>query len=171
MTFRKLIAAPAISAALLFTAVPAAAQSAPRVGATVTDQQGGTVGTITAVEGEVIVLRTDRHEARLPANSFTVTADGVTFSLTRDELNSRIDQALAQAAQALQVGATVRDRDGAVVGTVEAIDEQWVTVRLDGQPARLPRAAVAARPDGLSISTTVAELRAQLAASAPQQAD
>ena len=50
MTFRKILAASTVSAALLFTAVPAAAQNAaPTVGATVTDPQGGEVGTITAV--------------------------------------------------------------------------------------------------------------------------
>jgi hypothetical protein len=135
----------------------------PSVGATVTDQHGGTVGTITAVEGDMVIIRTDRHETQLPVDSFTVTDDAVLFGLTQAELNSRIEQALAAAAQAFQVGATVHDRDGAVIGPVEALDAETVTVKFGEQLIRLPRGSVGAGQNGLVIGATVAELRAQIA--------
>ena len=161
MSLRAFFVASALVAALPLA--PAAAQTAPRVGATVTDQQGGTVGTVIAVDGDMVVIRTDRHETQLPVDSFTVTDDAVLFGLTQAELNSRVEQALAEAAQAFQVGATVHDRDGAVVGPVEALDAETVTVRFGEQLIRLPRGSVAAGQNGLVIGATVAELRAQLA--------
>ena len=77
MSLRAFIVASALVAALPLA--PAAAQTAPRVGATVTDQQGGTVGTVIAVDGDMVVIRTDRHETQLPVDSFTVTDDAVLF--------------------------------------------------------------------------------------------
>mgnify|MGYP003575202484 CR=1 FL=1 len=161
MSLRTFLVASALAAALPLA--PAAAQPAPRVGATVTDQNGGTVGTITAVEGDMVIIRTDRHETQLPVTSFTVTDDAVLFGLTQAELNSRIEQALAEAAQAFQVGATVHDRDGAVVGPVEALDAETGTVKFGEQRIRLPRGSVGAAENGLVIGATVAELRAQIA--------
>src|SRR5688572_5968087 len=79
MIVRKLLVAAALSAApsLIFAApasaqpatpaAPAAAQAAVQAGAVVKDPQGGEVGTIASVEGDQVVLRTDRHQARIPA--------------------------------------------------------------------------------------------------------
>ena len=61
MNVRKVLAFSA-AALLLPLAAPALAQSALRVGATVTDPQGGTVGTITAINGANLTLHTDRHD-------------------------------------------------------------------------------------------------------------
>jgi hypothetical protein len=165
MTFRKFLAASALSAALLLPlAAPAAAQTI-QVGATVKDPQGGEVGTVASVDGQFVVVQTDRHQARLPVTSFTPTDEAVLFGLTRDQLNTQIDQALAQAQQAIAVGAIVHGRDGAVVGPVTATDAETVTVALGEQPIRLPRASVAPGPNGLRIGSTLAELQAQVAAS------
>jgi hypothetical protein len=163
MPFRKLFAATALSAALLLPAATVAAQTLG-VGTPVTDPDGGAVGTITALEGDNVVLRTDRHEVRLPASSFAVTEEAALIGMTRDQLNGQVDQMLAQAQQAFAVGATVRDRDGATVGQVEALDDETLTVQFGDQQVRLPRAAVAAGPDGLVIGATVAELQAQIGA-------
>ena len=162
MTFGKLFLAPA-AAAGLFLSTPAFAEL--RVGATVTDPQGGQVGTITAIEGQQLVLRTDKHEVRLPVASFTATDNAVLFALSRDQLNAQVDQALAQAQQAIAVGAILRDRAGIVVGPVEATDAETITVRLGERQIRLPRTAVAPAPNGLVTGATLAELQASLAAS------
>lgn len=166
MILRKFLASSALGAALLFS-VPAAAETV-RVGATVTDPQGGEVGTITAVDGQFVTLRTDRHEARLPVNSFTATDTALLFALTRDQLNSQVEQALAQAQQAAQqavaVGAVVHDSAGAVIGPVEAVDAEAVTVKFGEQQVRFPRAAVAPAQNGLVVGLTVAQLQAQLGA-------
>jgi hypothetical protein len=163
MTFRKFLAASAVSASLLLSTAPAAAQSV-QAGATITDPQGGEVGTVVRVEGDNLVLRTDRHEVRLPVASFTATDEAVLFAMTRAELNASVDQALAQARQAISVGTMVYDRDGAPIGPVEETDETTITVKLDEQPIRVPRTAVAPAPDGVRIGSSLAELRAQIAA-------
>ena len=164
MILRKFVAASAISAALLL-ASPAAAETL-RVGATVNDPQGGQVGTITAVDSQYVTLRTDRHETRLPVASFTATDNAVLFALTRDQLNAQIDQALAQAQAAIAVGAVVHGRDGGVIGPVEAVDGQNVTVRFGAQQVQFPRSALAPGQSGLVVGFTVAELQAQVGAAA-----
>lgn len=165
MSFRKFVAATALSAALLLPGV-AYAQAGLAVGRTVTDTSGGEVGTITAVNGDNVTLRTDRHEIALPASSLTATDQAVLIGLTRDQLNTQVDQMLAQQQAAFVVGAMVRDSQGAEVGPVQALDAETVTIQLGEQQVRLPRNAVAAGPNGLLIGGTVADLRAQIA-SAP----
>lgn len=162
MNFRNLLAASAVSAALLFTS-PAAAETV-RVGATVTDTQGGEVGTIVAVDGDQLTLRTDRHDVRLPVASFRATDETVLYGETRDQLNARVDRLLAQAAQAIQVGAVVHDRDGLVIGPIEAIEGDNLTVRFGEHRILIQRGSVAPAPNGLITGATLAQLRAQVAA-------
>ena len=157
----RLFASSALAAALLF-ATPASAETL-RVGATVTDPQGGQVGTITAVDSQYVTIRTDRHETRVPATSFTATEEAVLFGLTRDQLNGQIDQALAAAQQAIAVGTVVRDPQGATIGPVEALYAETVTVRFGERQVRFPRAALAPGQDGLVVGVTVADLQAQVA--------
>lgn len=164
MTFRQFLAATALSAGLLF---PAAAQAQTlRAGATVSDPDGDEVGTIVSVEGDVIVLRTDRHEVRLPASALRATETGAVAGVTRDQLNAQIDEAMAQAQQAFVVGATVRDPAGVVVGPVQEVTADTVTVQFRDRQIRLPRNALTAGDGGLVIGATVAELEAQLGTSA-----
>ena len=164
MNLRKILCATSVAAALL-VAVPATAETI-RVGAVVTDPQGGQVGTITAVDSQFVTLRTDRHETRLPVTSFTATDNAVLFGLTRDQLNGQVEQALAQAQQAIAVGVVVHGRDGGVIGPVTAVDAQNITVTFGDRPVVFPRASVAPGPSGLIVGFTVAELQAQISASA-----
>ena len=170
MILRKLLFAAALSTAPLLTfAAPASAQSAVQAGAVVKDPQGGEVGTIASVEGGQVVLRTDRHQASIPASAITAGPNGLVINITRDALNTRLDQMLAQAQQAITVGAVVHDREGAVVGPIEAVEEQTVTIRVGERQVQIRKAAVGSGPGGLVIGTTLAELQAQLAAPpAPQ---
>lgn len=158
MNFRQLLTASAVSAGLLLS-TPASAQSLA-AGTVVTDPQGGEVGTITAIEGDTVLLRTDRHEVRLPAASFTATATGALFGVTREQLNADLDRMQAQTQQAFAVGTNVIDRDGAVVGPVTALDAESVTVRIGDGIVRLPRAALAAGQNGLVVGATLTQLQA-----------
>ena len=179
MNFRTSLAASALGAAMLLpVAAPASAQTAApaaaptiQVGATVKDPQGGEVGRVTSVDGEYVVVQTDRHAARLPVSSFTPTAEAVLFGLTRDQLNAQLDQAIAQAQASIAVGAVVHDREGTPIGPIQAMDAETVTVQVGEQPVRLPRSSVAPGQSGLRIGATLAELQAQIpAASASTQA-
>lgn len=170
---KSLIAVPFALAAL--AAAPALAQEAepapaavtaatPTVGAEVRDTSDGVVGTISAVDGDRVVLRTDRHEIALPAASFTAVENGFIIAMTRDEANAAADEAQAAARNAISVGATVRDTSGGTVGTIEAIDGEHATIRLSNGAVRLPLAAIAAAPTGPVIALTAAELEAQVSA-------
>lgn len=146
-------------AALALLSVPAAA--AITAGAVVKDTKGGEVGTIVRVEGAQLVLKTDKHEVPLPVSSFTATDDGALFGMTRDQLNAEVDKALAAANAQIVVGATVKGSAGATVGTIEAVDAQFVTLKLtSGTSIRLPRNAVAGGPNGPVTGLTAEQIEA-----------
>jgi preprotein translocase subunit YajC len=145
---------------------PAAAQTAPAAasfsaGAKVSDTAGGEVGTIASVDGDYVILKTDKHEVRLPKTSFTAHNGGFIMAMTRDQVNAAVEQSLASAAEKIVVGATVSGSQGAPVGTIDALDDQYVTVKLSsGKLVRLPRSGLAPGPNGAIIGMTVAELEA-----------
>lgn len=149
----------AIGLALAAVSIPAAA--AVTSGATVKDTAGGVVGTILKVEGDHLLLKTDKHEVRLPVASFTATADGALFGLTQAQLNAEVDKAKAAADAQIVVGATVKGAAGNTVGTIEAIDAQIVTLKLvSGKSIRLPRSAIGGSPNGPVMGMTAEEMEA-----------
>jgi preprotein translocase subunit YajC len=145
----------------------AGGQAAISTGARVTDAQGGDVGTISKVDGQFVVVKTDKHEVRLPVTSFRPHNGALLFGMTRDQLNAEVDKTLAAASAKIVAGAAVSGAQGGNVGTIDAIDDQFVTVKLaSGKKVRLPRAAVAPGPNGAVIGMTVAELEAAAGAAA-----
>jgi preprotein translocase subunit YajC len=170
MNVRKLFLS-SISIALFAAAAPApaAAQAGFSAGVKVADTKGGPVGTIASVDGDYVVLKTDRHEVRLPKSSFTAHQGGFIMAMTRDELNAEVDRALAGANAKITAGASVTGSEGAVVGTIESVDDQLVTLKLQsGTLVRLPRTALAPAPSGAAVAMTTAELEA--AATGPAEA-
>jgi hypothetical protein len=159
MKLRNLLAISAAAAALPLAA-PALAQSGLHVGATVTDAQGGTVGTITAIDGQTVTLHTDRHDVRLAANSFSVNGNTILFGMTQAQVDAAVEQTQAAAAQAVQVGAVLHDNMGAVVGPITVLDAQTATVQIGANVVRVPRAGLQANNGSLMINATLAQLRA-----------
>lgn len=159
-------------------AIPAAAQApappagaAATVGMAVKDTQGGDVGSVIKVEPGFLVVKTDKHEVRLPSSSFTPHDGVLLFGMTRDQLNAETERALAAAAAKIAPGAAVSDSSGGAVGTISAVDPQFVTVKLaSGAEVRLPRSAVAPGPNGAVVGTTAAQLEAAARAAAPAAA-
>ena len=100
----------------LLLAAPLAAQTA---GMQVVDPKGGVVGTVTGVMGDHVVVKTDRHEVRLPKASFTVDQSKLLFGMTQAELNAATDASLAAASAALVAGAAVKGPAGESVGTID----------------------------------------------------
>ncbi|HEX8668392.1 MAG TPA: hypothetical protein VF727_08495 [Allosphingosinicella sp.] len=145
---------------LAVAAVPAAAQQAAvGAGTTVKDTSGATVGTVVKVDGDAYVIKTDKHEVRLPATSFTAAEGSLLFGMTQAQLNAAIEQAQAAADAKIVAGAAVTDPSGGAVGTIEAVEAEWVTLKLaSGTSVRLPRSAVAAGPNGVVSGATAAEI-------------
>jgi preprotein translocase subunit YajC len=153
----------AIAAAL--PVQPAFAQAASvAAGAKVSDTNGGEVGTVTSVDGEFVIVKTDKHEVRLPANSFTATESGLLFGMTQAQLNAEIEKAKINPVDLLKAGAEVRDTAGGLIGTIEAVEGDLATVKLAKLSVKLPVSVFGAGPDGLVLGTTAAELEAQAAA-------
>ena len=145
----------------IFLAAPLAAQTA---GMQVLDAKGGVVGTVSGVMGDHVVVKTDRHEVRLPKASFTVDQNKLLFGMTQAELNAATDKSLAEAAAALVVGATVKGSAGATVGTIDAIDTEFATIKLaSGKLVRIPRTGLGASAEGAVIGLTADQLEAQAA--------
>lgn len=161
-------------AASAAAATPAFAQATASfaAGARVSDTAGGEVGTIAREDGDYVILKTDKHEVRLPKTSFTAHQGGFIMAMTRDQVNAAVEQSLAQADATIVAGATVSGSQGGTVGTIDAVDGDLVTLKLaSGTLVRLPRAALAPAPSGAVIAMTVAELEAAAqAAAAPAEA-
>lgn len=166
MNARKKIALSALVLGLI--AAPAAAQVAA-AGTAIKDTSGGSVGTVLRVEDGHYIVKTDRHEVKLPATSFTKVEDGLLFGMTQAQLNAEVDKAKAAADAKVVAGAAVTGAAGAAVGTIEAVDAEAVTLKLpSGALVKLPRAAVAGGPSGLITSATLADLEAAAASAQPQ---
>ena len=174
MSFRKLttlaFAAAIAAAPAAFAPAVSATASEVRPGMTVVDPSGGTVGLVTAVQGENLVLKTDAHEVQVPLSSFTAHEGKLLFGMTATQLNAETEKSLAEAQAALVVGAPVLASGGTPVGTIDALDAELITIKLtEGGLVRLPRSGAAGTPDGVVIGLTAAELRQSTAQPAAEQ--
>lgn len=151
-----------LASASLALASPAFAQGDPfAIGTQVTDANGGPVGTVTAVNGDVVTVKTDKLDANLPKGSFAPHEGKLLIGNTQAELNALIEKELAAAEASLAVGAPVKGSAGGEVGTIEAIDDQFVTLKLaSGKSVRLPRNGIAGSSNGAIIGATLSDLEA-----------
>ena len=146
----------------------AQARAAITVGMQVTDVTGAPVGTVKAVQGDNLLVKTDKHEALLPAASFTPADGKLLFGMTQAQLNTEIEKGLAAADAAVVAGAVVKDSGGTTIGTIEAVADDGVTVALSsGKKVRLGRSSVRGNPDGSVVTGLSAQqIEAQVGAAA-----
>ena len=153
----------------LTAALPMGPAFAQTAGQQVVDTSGATVGTVVRVDGGNVIVKTDKHEVALPKTSFTPNESKLLFGMTQAQLNAEVEKNLAAAEALIAPGATVKGSAGAVVGTIDAVDAEFVTLKLQsGALVRLPRKAVAAGNGEVLIGMTADELQAQVAAPAAQ---
>lgn len=150
----------ALASASLALAGPAFAQAGGfTVGAQVLDSSGNPVGTVTAVNGDVVTVKTDKLEANLGKASFANQDGKLYIGLTQAQLNETVEKDKAAAEASLAVGAAVKDSAGAAAGTIESIDAEFVTLKLpSGKSVRIPRAGIAGSSSGAVVGLAVAEL-------------
>lgn len=159
-------------------AAPAPAPAAPPppvattfgVGMAVVDTQGDAVGTIIAVAADTITVKTSKHQAVLPKASLTISEGQALFGMTQADLDASVERTLATTLDsALKVGATVKGKGGASVGTIDTVDAASVTIRLSGgQRISIPRSGIAVDAEGSGvIGLTAEELEAQVKAARP----
>ncbi|RSV17631.1 hypothetical protein CA236_09810 [Sphingomonas sp. ABOLG] len=159
--------APAPQAGAAAPAAGAAKAAAPTVGATVVDTQGNTVGTIASTDGTNAVVDTGTVKAAVPLSSFGTGPKGPTLAMTKAELEAAAGQGAAQAAAQFQsqltTGATVYGAGGTSVGTIKAVEGEFVTLTTPKGDARLPKGSFGPGPQGVTIGMTAAQLDAAMA--------
>jgi hypothetical protein len=149
----------------LVVATPALAQS---VGMQVVDTTGAPVGTVTAIKGDNIQVKTDKHDALLPKASFTVDGSKLLFGMTQAQLDSKIEESAAASQKAVVAGATVDGVGGATVGKIETVDNGQVTIALtSGKRLQVPVSGVRGNADGtVTIGYTADQIEALVGGSA-----
>ena len=150
----------AFAAASLAFAGPAVAQTdAFAVGAQVLDGSGNPVGTISAVNGDVVTIKTDKLDANLGKASFAQQDGKLYIGMSQADLNAAVEKDKAAAEASLAVGAPVKDSAGADSGTIEAIDAEFVTLKLaSGKSVRIPRNGIAGSANGAVVGLSAADL-------------
>jgi len=169
---KKTIIAAAIAAASLApmaamaqaAPAPAAAASAtPTVGAKVFDAEGGEVGSVESVQGDVVTVSTGTARAGLPTSAFVTREKGLTIGMNKAQLEAAVNGAKAEntAAKdaAIVADAPIKSSDGAVVGTVSKVEGDNVTVALsNGSAAALKKSYIGLGTDGsLALGMTAAD--------------
>jgi preprotein translocase subunit YajC len=147
----------------LVAATPAFAQAAPiAVGMKVIDTSGAAVGTVTAINGDNVVVRTDKHDAALPKTSFSADGDKLLFGMTQSQLDAEIEKGLAAAQASVAAGASVKGLAGTEIGTIDSVTDTQVVIALpSGKKVGINRTGVAGNPDGtVTIGLTAEQLAA-----------
>jgi hypothetical protein len=117
-------------------AAPAATAVEVTAGTTVYGPEGNEVGTVESVTDGVAALNTGKHTIGLPLDRFGENAEGqTTIAVGRDQLNTMVDEQLAEAAAQLDAvlvaGAQVVDVNGTPLGSVGAVEGEEVTVETE----------------------------------------
>ncbi|MGN6590818.1 MAG: hypothetical protein ACTHKE_11060 [Sphingomicrobium sp.] len=143
----------------LVAATPLVAQS---VGMRVVDTAGAPVGTVTAIQGENLQIKTDKHDALLPKASFSVSDGKLLFGMTQAQLDSVIERSQAAASASIAQGATVKGLGGTPVGTIAAIADGKVTIDLQsGKKIAVAQEGLRGNADGsVTIGSSAAQLEA-----------
>ena len=155
MSSRKFL----VGALALAVAVPVVAQS---VGMQVIDAAGAPVGTVTAIQGDNLQVKTGRHEALLPKSSFRADGGKLLFAMTQAQLDAQIEVTMASAKAAIVAGATVKGLGGTPVGTIDSVADGKVVVALQsGQKVAIPANGVRGNADGaVTLGYSSAQLEA-----------
>jgi len=161
-------AAPTSAPSPAATPAAAAAASSPTLaaGANVFGPGGNPVGTIASTGADFAVVKTDKHEVRLPKTAFAARPEGgLVIGASRDELNASVEQAMAKLTEQMKPGSTIYGTQGGTIGTIDKVEADLVTVKLaSGKMVRLPKAGFAPGQQGLVVGFTVDQLEAQAAA-------
>ena len=177
---KSLIAAALLGASLspavaMAQEVPATVSELLAVGATVYGPNGAEVGKIEKLADGNVVIFTGTNRATLPATSIGRNDKGLLIGMTKEQLDSAVAAASAKADAAMTAAlvpdAQITSTDGVVVGTVQKVEGENVTVDLSsGSTIALPKNQLhATASGGLGLFVTAAEFTAAVnsAASAP----
>lgn len=160
----RLIVGTLTAVGLLVAAPAVAQQGAAKIGMQVTDTSGAPVGSVVGIKGTNLLVRTDKHDALLPASSFRAEKGKLLFGMTQAQLDAQIEQSLAAASSAIVAGATVKGLSGTPVGTIESVADGKATIALqDGKKIAVPQTGLRGNADGsVTIGYSAEQLEAML---------
>lgn len=178
---KKSFIAAALAAASLAPVVataqdkPAAAASAPTVGAKVYGPEGTEVGAVESVQNGIVTVNTGTSRAGLPTNAFAVRENGLTISMNRAQLEAAVSGAAAEASTATSAAivadAPVKSSDGVVLGTITKVEGDDVTVLLSsGSSILLKKSNLGLVNNELAIGMTAQAFNKQALASGASKA-
>lgn len=158
-----------VPAAAIAQGVPANVAEVLKVGAKVHGPQGGDVGIIEKMEGGNVVIFTGAHRATLPATSLGRDDAGLVIGLTKAQLDSAVAAAEAKVDAALDAAlvadAEVRSSDGVLVGKIQKVEGDNVTVDLaSGSAITLQKSHLGVKDGGLALHMSEAEFKNAVAA-------
>lgn len=142
---------PLLASALIASAPAAVAQD---IGTTIYGRDGQTVGTVSEINDQVVVIDTGKHKAPVPISLVFDSAKGKTVNATRDQIDvmmaERIAQAIAERDAALVQGAAVVSAGGRAVGKLARVDLAADTIILETTQGlvRLKKEHFAVTPQG-----------------------
>jgi len=163
-----MVAAPALAQTNAPAAAPAApaaaASTAVKAGATVYDAQGGVVGTIASSDGTNAVVDTGTVKAAIALSSFGSSPKGPTLGMTKAELEAAAGQQAQTSAEDFKAkmvaGAPVYGAAGTELGTIKAVDSQFVTLTTPKGDVRLPITGFGPGAKGVTVGLTAEQLAA-----------
>jgi len=151
--------------------IAAPAFAAVTVGTTVKDTAGAIVGTVASAADGNIVVDTGKNKVTIPETSFTTTPDGLLLAMTKVQLDTAYETAVAEQkaklAAAVTPGASLRGSQGGVLGTITKVDGEFVMVKGEAGQARIPAANLTLQSDGLHFDMTAAQFAEAIKASMP----
>ena len=153
--------AAAVGISVPLAPAAAQAQGSITVGMQVVDPSGGAVGSVVALKGNNLVVKTNKHEVQLPKTSFRADQGKLLFGMTQAQLNAEIEKSLNAASASVVAGATVNGIGGTGVGKIDAVADGKVTIALTaGQKIQVPQDALRGNTDGtVTIGYTSAQLQ------------
>jgi len=149
-----------VASSALGLSAPAFAQAIVP-GMQVVDSAGGTVGTVKSLNGDNLLVKTDKHEVQVPKTSFSLNGGKLLFGMTQAELDAAAEKALTTASASITAGATVKGIGGTEVGKIEAVADGKGAIALSaGQKIQVPDAGLRGNPDGtVTIGYSSAQLK------------
>jgi hypothetical protein len=154
------------SSALALSAPVLAQAQAIAPGMQVVDSAGAAVGTVSAIQGDNLLIKTDKYETLVPKAGFAPHAGKLLFGMTQAQLDAEIEKKQAAAQVAIVAGATVKDLDGVSLGKIDSVSNTGVIIALtSGQKIQVGPNAVRSNTDGtVTAGVHAAQLTAQLQA-------
>jgi sporulation protein YlmC with PRC-barrel domain len=135
-------------------AVTPSAAFAQDLGTTIYGNDGNTVGTVTEVNDQVVVIDTGKHKAPVPVSMVFDGDKGKSVNATKDQVDTMMDQRIAQANAerdaALVQGAAVVSAGGRQVGKLTDVNLAADTIMLETADGllRMKKEHFAVNPQG-----------------------